>query len=255
MFKKKLIVNADDGNLTAGVTQAILDCHDTGILSSTTWMINLPHSARRVKEVLSRKHLGVGVHLNLTLGNPITEPKKIPSLLSEDGKFRSVKLQLGNLPRSREVHLEYRSQIERFRRLFGRLPTHLDTHHQVHDHPFFLSVLADIANDYQLPLRRSKLLLETSSYDFHFLTSDYLWGDLNPSGYWQRLKLENLLRDLPTGIHEIMCHPGRNDKDLQAVSSFTVGREEEMKLLADPALRVLLGKHSIELSHFGVCYN
>jgi len=251
---KILIVNADDGNLTPGVTQAILDCHDKGILSSTTWMINLPHSANRVKEVQSRAQLGVGIHLNLTLGEPVSDRSQIPSLLTEEGRFRKVGPQLENLPRAAEARLEYRSQIERFRKFFGRLPTHLDTHHQVHDHPFFLALLSEIANDYKLPLRRSKLLAEPAAYDFHFLTSDYLWGDLNPEGYWRRGKLEEVLKQLPEGINEVMCHPGLNDKDLQAVSSFTTGREEEMNLLSDPGLRGLLKKQGIELSHFGVCY-
>ena len=252
---KILIVNADDGNLTAGVTQAILDCHDKGILSSTTWMINLPHSSSRVREVKSRAHLGVGVHLNLTLGEPVSERSEIPSLLTDEGRFRKVGPQLEKLPRAAEVRLEYRAQIEKFRKLFGRLPTHLDTHHQVHDHPFYLAILSDIANDYHLPLRRSKLLAEPTAYNFHFLTTDSLWGDLNPAGYWRRPGLESVLHHLPKGISEVMCHPGRNDKDLQVLSSFTVGREEEMKLISDPSLRALLQKLGITLSHYGVCYN
>ena len=169
-MSKILIVNADDGNLTPGVTQAIFDCHDRGILSSTTWMINLPHSASRVREAKSRSHLGVGVHLNLTLGEPVSDCSEIPSLVTEEGRFRKVGPQLESLPHSAEVRLEYRAQIEKFKQLFGRLPTHLDTHHQVHDHPFFLTILAEIANQYKLPLRRSKLLAESTSYDFHFLT-------------------------------------------------------------------------------------
>lgn len=255
MMTKILIVNADDGNLTPGVTQAILDCHDRGILSSTTWMINLPHSASRVKEVKSRANLGIGIHLNLTLGEPVSDRTEIPTLLTGEGRFRKVGPQLEKLPLAAETRLEYCAQIEQFYRFFGRLPTHLDTHHQVHNHPFYLTILAEIANRYKLPLRRSKLLAELTSYDFHFLTADYLWGDLDPDGYWRRPKLESVLSHLPKGINEVMCHPGHNDQDLQALSSFTTGRDEEMKLFSDPALRVLLEKQSIQLSHFGVCYN
>jgi predicted glycoside hydrolase/deacetylase ChbG (UPF0249 family) len=254
-MQKILIVNADDGNLTEGVTQAIFDCHDKGILSSTTWMINLPHSARRVREAQARPNLGVGIHLNITLGEPVSEGSEITSLLTAEGRFRKVGPQLESLPRVSEVRREYRAQIEKFKKLFGRLPTHLDTHHQVHDHPFFLTILAELANHFKLPLRRSKLLAETTAYDFHFLTTDHLWGDLNPAGYWRREKLENVLKQLPKGINEVMCHPGHNDADLQAVSSFTAGRVEEMNLLADPALRSLLEKQGVQLSHFGVCYN
>ncbi len=251
---KTLIVNADDGNLTPGVTRAILDCYDRGILSSMTWMVNLPQDEAQVNAVTARKGLGVGLHLNLTFGTPVSKPESVRSLLTPEGQFRKVGLQLAKLPLAADARKEYRAQIEKFRKIFNRLPTHLDTHHQVHDHPFYLALLADISNDYKRPLRRSKLLAETLSYDFHFLTTDFLWGDLDPAGYWRKAKLENTLKNLPDGVSEIMCHPGRNDKDLQAVSSFTTGRAEEAALFAQPAWRKFLQAQGIRLSHFGLCY-
>ncbi|MEN9895774.1 MAG: hypothetical protein RIR97_1626, partial [Pseudomonadota bacterium] len=79
---------------------------------------NLPHSASRVREAKSRTHLGVGVHLNLTLGNPVSDCSEIPSLLTEEGRFRKVGLQLASLPRTAEVRFEYHAQIEKFKKLF-----------------------------------------------------------------------------------------------------------------------------------------
>lgn len=251
---KILIVNADDCNLTPGVTRAILNCHDRGILTSTTWMINLPHDKKTVLEVKSRKALGIGIHLNLTFGLPVCTPAQVSGLLGPDGRFHKVGRQLSQLPPVQEVRLEYTAQIEKFRRVFGRLPTHLDTHHQVHDHPYYLSILAELANRYGLPLRRSKLLLDEALYDFHFLTTDSLLGDLNPAGYWRRTKLEAALRQLPEGVHEVMCHPGIHDRDLEAASSFREGRVEEMKLFSSPSLRRFTKDCGLQLSHFGLCY-
>ena len=251
---KTLIINADDCNLTPGVTDAVLDCHDRGILTSTTWMVNLPHDEKTVLALKARQGLGVGIHLNLTLGRPVSAPEKIASLLEPDGRFRKVGRQLEDLPRADEVRTEYRAQIEKFRKVFGRLPTHLDTHHQVHDHPFYLAVLSAIANQCHLPLRRSKLLAETHAYDFHFTTTDFLFGDLTPAGYWRREKLEAVLKGLPEGVSEIMCHPGRNDECLQAISSFTAGRAEEWKIFSDKKLRAFLDRRAVTLSHFGLCY-
>src|SRR3989338_7288177 len=117
-MKHLLIVNADDCNLTPGVTQAILDCHDRGILTSTTFMINLPVEPVTVRALLRRKKLGVGIHLNVTLGKPISEPSQIRSLLSE-GHFRKVQEQTKKLPKAAELAREYQGQINRFRKIFG----------------------------------------------------------------------------------------------------------------------------------------
>ncbi len=251
---KTLIVNADDCNLTGGVTRAILDCHDHGILSSTTWMVNLPHEEEAVRALKARKGLGVGIHLNLTLGKPVSPEADVASLLREGGAFRKVGVQLEKLPRAAEVRAEYAAQIEKFKKIFARLPTHLDTHHQLHDHPFYLTILSDLANGRNLPLRRSKLLAEKASYDFHFTATDFLFGDLRPEGYWRAAALEETLKALPDGISEIMCHPGENDAELKAISSFTAGREEERQLFGDTTWRTFLAERGITLAHYGLCY-
>ncbi len=254
MAEKFLIINADDCNLTPGVTQAILNCHDSGILTSTTWMVNLSTDPRWVCEVLRRKTLGVGIHLNLTLGRPVSNPVQISSLLDEQGHFRRVHTQLAVLPGADETRCEYRAQIKKFRRIFGRLPTHLDTHHQVHDHPFFLTILLQTADYFNLPVRGSKLLQDKVSYDFCSRSPESLLGDLNPAGYWRKVVLVRALRDLKPGIHEVMCHPGRVDADLKAISSFTDGRDAEWKLFSQAGLRRVLRQHAIELTHYGLCY-
>lgn len=44
MKLKKLIVNADDFGLTEGNTIATILCHESGILTSTTLMVNMPYA-------------------------------------------------------------------------------------------------------------------------------------------------------------------------------------------------------------------
>jgi chitin disaccharide deacetylase len=247
-MKRHLIVNADDCNLTPGVTQAILDCHDKGILTSTTFMINLPLEPSTVKSLQRRKNLGVGIHLNVTLGKPVSNPAEIRSLLS-GGTFRKVHDQTTKLPKAVELAREYQSQINRFKKAFGYLPTHLDTHHQVHDHPFFLEVLTKVASKNKLPLRRSRLTREAKR------TTDFIFGNLTVEGYWRKEALETILENLPNGTSEMMCHPGKNDAALKAISSFTSGREAEYKLFSSPAVKAFTVRQGITLTHFGLCYN
>ncbi len=254
-MKRSLIVNADDCNLTPGVTKAILDCHDHGILTSTTFMINLPVETPTVRALLRRKKLGVGLHLNMTLGRPVSHPKQIRSLLSSEGRFRKLNEQLAKPPRAAEILTEYQNQIRVFRKIFGRLPTHLDTHHQIHDHPFFFQVLLDLALKNKLPVRRSSAFLSFGDDKVPCKTADYFFGNLTAEGYWRKEALETILKNLPEGVSEIMCHPGKNDRALKAISSFTQGREVEYQLFRASFFKQLVSRLGITLTHFGLCYN
>ena len=65
---KQLIVNADDFGLTKRVSEAIVDVHRHGIVTSTTLMAN--GAAFEGAVALSRQmpRLGIGAHLNLSEG-------------------------------------------------------------------------------------------------------------------------------------------------------------------------------------------
>ena len=283
--QKMLIINADDFNLTEGVNRAILQCHDRGIVTSTTILINRPLKRAWIRELKKRKDLGLGLHLNVTLGKPVSKPAQIASLLSEAGKFKafnrvlSLRAKRSNLkckiatpaenhgglamttipglPQCLELQKEWEAQILKFKKIFGRLPTHLDSHHQLHDHPFFLSGLSTLSKRYKLPVRRSKLLGPRPSRGQAPLgryTTDYLFGDLDPEKYWKASKLKACLKKLPAGISEIMCHPGYHDQDLDKISSFTSGRASELELFSSPTLRKKIRASGIILTHYGLCY-
>lgn len=83
-------------------------------------------------------------------------------------------------------------------------------------------------------------------------TTDYFFGDLDAEKYWRGPALSKLLARLPAGTSEIMCHPGRVDRDLKQVSSFLKGRAAEWKLFRAPALRRKVRDAGIQLIHFGM---
>ncbi|MBI3306286.1 MAG: ChbG/HpnK family deacetylase [Candidatus Omnitrophica bacterium] len=254
-MKRVLIVNADDCNLTRGVTRAILECHDTGIVSSTTFMANLPVEPSTVRELKKRKNLGLGIHLNITFSKPVSKAGPIKSLLAPNGNFRKLAEQFSKLPRASQVLEEYSAQIRHFKSIFGVLPDHLDTHHQVHDHPFFFGILIEAAKKSRLPIRRSALMNSRLKMT-NVVSPEFTFGNLTAEGYWRAGPLEAILRNLPEGVSEIMCHPGICDRELKTVSSFTTGREAERKLFRAPSLRRLLQSSGIALGRYGssLCY-
>ncbi len=250
---KRLIVNADDLNQTDGVSRAILEAHEQGIVTSASFIVNLPISSALVREIKSRPALGVGIHLNVTLGEPLSQAKKVLSLLAEHGRFKRVPEYLKSAPKPEELFLEWDAQIQHFIRTLGKYPTHLDTHHQTHDRPLFFKVFCELSRKYYLPVRRSLLMKHARSKPW-YRTTDHFFGDLDPKNYWKGSKLLACLESMPDGLSEIMCHPGYSDAKLLSMSSFGKAREEELKLFTAPQIKNKIEELDIQLTHFGSCY-
>lgn len=249
---RKLIINADDCNLTPGVTRGILLAHDQGIVTSTTLLANLPLEERTVKEVKKRKALGIGLHLNVTLGFPLVSPGRIPSLVQSDGRFRRPADYLKKMPSRKEVVREYGAQILLFEKRFRRKPDHLDTHHHLHDHPLFFAAVSEIARGWKVPVRRCRIFqLSEYAKRIHGLkTTDYLFGNLEARYIWQAESFLGIVRNLPEGTSEIGCHPGFCDRQLREISSFQDARERELKLFSDRRLRKEVLSLGVDLVRF-----
>ena len=156
----QIIVNADDLGYTRGVTEGIIEAYQKGIVTSATVMCNMPnavYAARRINEVPG---LGLGVHLNLTCGKPLTQPH---TLVQPDGTFLKNRVFYKVFVDPDEVEAEFAAQIERFCDLFGRLPTHLDCHQGCYDgQTLTMAEVGGIAPEHPTEeiLRRTKRLAE-----------------------------------------------------------------------------------------------
>ena len=254
MKQKMLIINADDCNLTSQVTSAILKAHENGIVTSTTFLINLPVGPGVVRELLSRKKLGIGLHMNVTLGKPVAKPELVRSLLQKDGRFKKKEqYSEKKLPPVSEILEEFKAQLLKFEKVFKRLPTHVDVHHHMHDFRPFLEALAAVAQKHDLPVRWTRHLTEPDIRSAHkdLKTTDHFYGNLDPHTFWTEEVLRHLLFTLPEGTSEIMCHPGWVDDELCSISSLTIPREREYQLFSLKELRRYVDHLGIRLAHFG----
>src|SRR5437899_2323951 len=132
---RRLIVNADDLGRSAGVDRGIVRAHREGIVTSATLMANTTDAAHAGAVARADPSLDVGVHLVLTFARPLSEPTRVRSLVTPTGEFPRRSLLLTREVDRDEALLEYRAQYARARELIGREPTHLDSHHWVHDMP------------------------------------------------------------------------------------------------------------------------
>ena len=246
---KRLIVNADDFGLTAGVSRGILEAHRRGIVTSTTLLANLSLDGALL-DGLKASRLGVGVHLNLTLGQPVSPAEEIPSLLDAGGKFFREPLRQAAEAKPEEVELELRAQVAVFIRLLGGKPTHLDSHHHVGRHRPILGVVLALAEELGVPVRCPDAETRRAARERGLRSPEQFFGESGPEAYWSSERLLSHLATLPDGVSEFMTHPGYFDQDL-AYSRYGRQREVELRGLTDPAVSEAVARRRIHLCHFG----
>ena len=248
---KVLIVNADDFGLTPGVSRGILETHRSGIVTSTTLLVNRAIPAAQIEE-LEASGLGVGVHLNLTLGTPVADPKRVPSLVDAEGRFVRDAREAAARAKLDEVRIELGTQIDVFRGIMGRFPTHLDTHHHVGRLEPVLEVVLDFARALRVPVRSQDAEVRGAAMSLGIRTPDHFMGESGVHAYWSRERVLAQLAALPAGLSEFMTHPGYFDDEL-AYSRYGRQRETELAGLTDPDARQAVKTHGIRLAHFGSC--
>jgi predicted glycoside hydrolase/deacetylase ChbG (UPF0249 family) len=149
---KQVIVNADDFGICTETNLAIEFAYRRGILTSASLMPNMPGFDHAVGTVLPRNPgLGLGVHLVLTSGHSVADPRRIPLLVDTDGLFRRTFLGLLALtcgPRSVEVvdqiEHELDAQFEKVRSRRLALD-HVNSHQHVHMIPTVWEIVVRLA--------------------------------------------------------------------------------------------------------------
>ncbi|MDN6088988.1 MAG: chitin disaccharide deacetylase, partial [Enterobacterales bacterium] len=144
-MEKLLIVNADDFGLCKAQNYGIIEAFKNGVVTSTTALVNSESVEHAAALSAENPGLAVGMHFALTLGRPLSP---MPNLArnGELGKWIWEMAEQGTLPLD-EIEQELKCQFERFIDVFGRLPTHIDSHHHVHMFPQIFPIVAAFAKE------------------------------------------------------------------------------------------------------------
>jgi hopanoid biosynthesis associated protein HpnK len=277
---RQLIVNADDFGISRGVNRGIVEAHRQGLVTSASLMANLPSAEDALTRAATCPNLGLGLHLTLTAGRPLTPPERVPSLVDADGSFHALgtllaRLSLGKV-RAGDLRRELSAQVE-WSLKRGVLPDHLNSHHHVHIHPRVTPIVVALAREHGVawvrsPLERglSPALLGLPPKDaartvaisaFGLLTRlaiaraglhttrQFRGIGLGP-GFGQR-ELLSLIEQVPPGLTELMTHPGYPDDELLRLTVFGKGRDRELSALTAPVTRDAVRRRRIRLTSFG----
>ncbi|GAC1399313.1 MAG: chitin disaccharide deacetylase [Chloroflexota bacterium] len=271
---RRLIVNADDLGIAEGVNRGIFELAALGVVTSASLMVTMPAS-RAAWEQAQATGLDVGLHLNISSGRPLSPPHLVPSLLGPGGTFPQARVATARLMRGRlnlaEVEREWTAQIELY--LSTGLPlSHLDSHCQMHMYPGLAGLTFRLARRYGVPAIRSlargfvlqvprlgharatltlhnRVLAPWSrSRGFYFTDRFTVFTVLGPLGDVGPLRA--LLRSLPAGVTEFICHPGYVDDELRRLDPLIAEREGEMAFLSSPSFKELLDEMGFGLTTF-----
>jgi hopanoid biosynthesis associated protein HpnK len=278
----RLIVNADDFGMTPGVNRSIPELHRATALSSATLMATAGHTAEAVSLAAENPTLGVGCHIVLVDGQPALPSAQIPALAPPAGLFRPTlgtfvrDLVQDKIPES-EIEAEATAQIRRLQAA-GVSVTHLDTHKHTHMFPRVLRPLLRAAAqcgvkairnpfepDWALKatphapaLRKMQVrLLRTQRKAFLKLvqksglkTTDGAIGVL-ATGTLDQQTIRSLLKAMPNGTWELVCHPGYVDEALgQAKTRLRESRAIEHGALLSTLPQFLREHSEVALIHF-----
>ena len=263
----RLILNADDFGLTRGINRAIAELHSAGALTSATLMASGPAFDDAVRIAHAQPTLGIGCHIVLTDGVPLSPPETIPTLLGPDRRsFRAsvtdffAAVLLGKVSGD-DIFREAHAQIQRIQQQ-GIPLTHLDTHKHTHILPRVARPLLGIAERTGIPairnpfeprwsiaLGKSPVLRQLQLRSLRYLQPRFLalpqirsgrvvttTGTLGISatGQLNATTLRSTLDAMPSGTWELVCHPGYNDRDLDAITTrLRSTREIERAALLD----------------------
>ncbi|WP_419784366.1 ChbG/HpnK family deacetylase [Maridesulfovibrio sp.] len=231
-----VVINVDDLGLHPAVRRAVdrlARCGDgRGIVTSSTVLANGPDLSESV--LLQDKHegLGLGAHLNLLRGKPISNPDHIPSLVDDDGllfgNYTSLLLRYitGRIKLS-EVEKEWSAQVEYLLDHKVRL-THFDSEKHIHAWPGLYSLAGKIARKYGIkwirrpfehtPMNRFdkgmlrtrflQLCLGASFPGKEPRTADCVWGIGDQKENLDPQLFKKYVETYRPEIVEIVCHPG-----------------------------------------------
>lgn len=226
---RRLIVNADDLGYTPLTSAGILAARRDGVVTSASLMVRRPDAEAAARRAADEGFTDLGLHLDLG------------EWTCRGGRWERL-YEVVPLDDAAAVRDECERQLDRFRALVGRDPTHLDSHQHVHRDEPARSPARDIAARLGIVLRDASPLV---AYDGGFYGQG---GDGRPAPECiTEEALLGILAATDAAVVELGCHPG-----LDPALATMYGRERlrEVEVLRAPGLRDRIAAAGFTLTTF-----
>lgn len=272
---KQIIINADDFGFSSGINKGIIKSYKKGLTTSTSIVCNTKNFDRDIKELKKLEELGKGVHLNLTVGKPISNERDIPTLTNKKGLFEKnvynfiFKLTILRVKRE-HIERELEAQIKKAVYKLDDID-HIDSHQHVHILPQIYPIVLKLAKKYKIPFVRipkqnfwinptNRLIEKISLSSLSLLNNIY-----NSNRYKKRIKnfyglyygglntslLNDVINHFKEGNGEIVCHPAYPDSFIDNNwNSLKKDRLNDLNTLINPISKRIIKNNGVKLIRF-----
>lgn len=219
---RNLIINADDFGLTTGVNKGIVECHQRGVVTSTSMMVTGHAVDEAVALSRDNPDLSIGLHWDVW---------------GEDER----EFDIHDIPAVRD---EFHRQVDEFVRLFGRMPTHIDSHRHAHREDHIVPIFQELVAPLGVPLRGDGQVRFVGGF-----YAQWEWKVTNLDHVSVDFLSQMLREEVREGWTEFSCHPAYVSP---AESAWVYGkeREEELRTLTNAAIRELIEELGINLTSY-----
>ncbi|MBX3071815.1 MAG: polysaccharide deacetylase family protein [Thermomicrobiales bacterium] len=245
-----LIVNADDFGMSHQGNVATVRAFREGILTSTSLMLPCPWAPHAVRLLRENPALPFGIHLTIVSEHdsmrwgPRASRDKVRSLLDDEGYFfrNSQSSTLLGQATIEDVELEFRAQINGVLAI-GLRPEHLDWH-CLYDggREDIFQLTVSLAREYGLAVRThtQKHAAFVVQKGLPAVDRSVLDSYGIPIEGKQQI-LEQMLRQLPSGLSEWAVHPGLGDDEGKALEpdGWRVRQTDLDFVISDAACRII----------------
>lgn len=240
---KRLLIRADDYGFSEGVNLGVAKTVREGVVRNVGLMPNMVAAEHGV-ELLRDQKVCWGQHTNICVGPPISDPEQIPSLVQENGEFKTAdtyRAAKEDFVVLEEAVLEVEAQYQRFLELVGQQPRYFEGH-AVASGNFFRALdivaqrhgLRQLKFPVQGPVRFGNTRLHA--------VMESMQENYDPYGALKRAALG----DWPqTDCGMLICHPGYLDQYLLTHGLLLMPRPLEVEMLCDPRIRRWLMENDI----------
>jgi len=227
---RRLVVNADDLGFSVGVNAGIVRAHAEGIVTSASLMVRAPAAEHAVAAAAAHPRLALGLHFD------------VAELVCADGEWRTAYEHV-DAADAAAVAAELESQLNRFRELTGRAPTHLDSHQHVHRKEPVRSIMGVRARELRLPLRHHGRVRYRGDFYGQGRAGAPLPEAITAAA------LTRIVERLPDAITELCCHPAAT---APPGAGYGAERVRELAALCDADVRVAVERAGVRLCTFAV---